>query len=78
MVIFTLNFPWKRLWKHMSNEKKNWWFFRVYTLPKTNMDTQNDGLEKVTPFKMAVVGIYVRFLGCIGVEILPSYVGMKS
>ncbi len=21
------------------------------TLPKTNMDTQNDGLEKVTPFK---------------------------
>ena len=23
----------------------------VGTLPKTNMDTQNDGLEKVTPFK---------------------------
>ena len=23
----------------------------MYTLPKTNMDTQNDGLEKVTPFK---------------------------
>ncbi len=22
-----------------------------YTLPKTNMDTQNDGLEKVVPFK---------------------------
>ena len=24
---------------------------RIFTLPKTNMDTQNDGLEKVTPFK---------------------------
>ena len=23
----------------------------MITLPKTNMDTQNDGLEKVTPFK---------------------------
>ena len=34
------------------------------TLPKTNMDTQNDGLEKVTPVKMSIVGIYVRFLGC--------------
>ena len=22
-----------------------------HTLPKTNMGTQNDGLEKVTPFK---------------------------
>ena len=32
---------------------------------KTNMDTQNDGLEKVTPFKRpAIFGIYVRFLGC--------------
>ena len=28
---------------------------------KTNMDTQNDGLEKVT--HMAIFGIYVRFLG---------------
>ncbi len=26
-------------------------FFSSCTLPKTNMDTQNDGLEKVTPFK---------------------------
>ena len=35
------------------------------TPPKTNMDTQNDGLEKVTPFKHGVIfGIYVRFLGC--------------
>ena len=25
------------------------------------MDTQNDGLEKVAPFKMAIVGIYVTF-----------------
>ena len=32
------------------------------------MDTRNDGLEKVTPFKqwqfLIVFGIYVRFLGC--------------
>ena len=29
------------------------------TLPKTNMDTQNDGLEEVTPFKkMAIFSIY--------------------
>ena len=39
-------------------------FTIISTLPKTNMDTQNDGLEKVTPFKMAIVGIYERFLGC--------------
>ncbi len=24
---------------------------KIFTLPKTNMDTPNDGLEKVTPFK---------------------------
>ena len=29
----------------LSNEKK------ILTLPKTKMDTQNVGLEKVTPFK---------------------------
>ena len=30
---------------------------------KTNMDTQNDGLEKVTPWKnMAIVGI----IQCLG------------
>ena len=23
-----------------------------------------DGLEKVTPFKIAIFGIYARFLGC--------------
>ena len=28
------------------------------------MDKQNDGLEKVTPFKKAIFGIYVKFLGC--------------
>ena len=34
--------------------------------PKTNMATQNDGLEKVTPaLNMAILGIYVLFLGCI-------------
>ena len=35
------------------------------TPPKTNMDTQNYGLEKVTPFFSGHFGIYVRFLGCI-------------
>ncbi len=30
--------------------------FPPHTLPKTNMDTQNDGLEKVTPLK------YLQFL----------------
>ncbi len=28
-----------------------WKDFGDSTLQKTNMDTQNDGLEKVTPFK---------------------------
>ena len=31
------------------------------TVPKTNMDAQNDGLEKVTPFKH---GNFGWFLGC--------------
>ncbi len=29
------------------------------------MDTQNDGLEKVTPFKYGHFCIYVKFLGCM-------------
>ena len=34
------------------------------TLPKINIDTQNDGLEKVTPFKNSNLGyLFVRFLG---------------
>ena len=33
------------------------------TPPNTNMDTQDDGLEKVAPLNMAIFGIYVRFLG---------------
>ena len=37
----------------------------VYTPRKTNMDTQNDGLEHVSPFNMAIFGIYVKFLGFI-------------
>ena len=42
--------------------------FDGITPPKTNMDLQNDGLEKVTPnCSMAIFGIswyiYVRFLG---------------
>ena len=36
------------------------------TPPKTNMDTQNDGLEKVTPFKHGNFWYqFVRFLGCM-------------
>ena len=35
------------------------------TSPKTEMDTQNDGLEKVDSFeKMVIFGIYARFLRC--------------
>ncbi len=42
------------------------WRSSLITLPKTNMDNRNDGLEKVTIFKHGVIfGIYVRFLGCI-------------
>ena len=32
--------------------------------PKSNMNTQNNGLEKVAPFKYGYVW-YVRFRGCI-------------
>ena len=30
--------------------------FQTYSLPKTNIDTQNDGLEKVSPLKYGHVG----------------------
>ena len=37
----------------------------LFTSPKTNRDTQNDGLAKVDSLKkMAILGIYVRFLEC--------------
>ena len=36
------------------------------------MDTQNDGLEKVTPFKMAIFGIHVRFLRRTLPETIPA------
>ena len=32
------------------------WLEREDTLPKTNMDTQNHGLENVTPFKTGNFG----------------------
>ena len=40
---------------------------QLATPPKTNMDTQNDGLEKVTPtLNMAIFWYqFVSFLGCI-------------
>ena len=39
--------------KKSQNSKKtsHQWTNQKFTTPKTNMDTQNDGLEKVTPFK---------------------------
>ena len=36
-------------WRNIQNWKCLKWF----TLPKTNTDTQNDGLDMVTPFKYA-------------------------
>ena len=33
------------------------------TPKKTNMDTQNDGLEKELPFHMAIVGIFWKISG---------------
>ena len=39
------------------------------TSPKSNIDTQNDGLEKVTPASnMTIFGIHVSFSG-----VYPSY-----
>ena len=38
----------------MNMSEPNWSYEmheHLFTLPKTNMDTQNDGLEKVIPFK---------------------------
>ena len=37
-------------------------FFK-YTPPKTNMDTKNDGLEKVTPFKKSFLVSMLDFSG---------------
>ena len=33
-------------------KKLQCWWFETSTLPKTNMDTQNDGLEKVHSLKL--------------------------
>ena len=47
------------------------------TSPKTNMDTQNDGLEKVDSFKIyGHFGIHVRFLGVN--EMNKPYMRMSS
>ena len=47
-------------WKKNSTN-----FWGECTSPKTNMDTQNDGLKKLDSFKIwSIFGIYVRFLGC--------------
>ena len=37
--------------------------FFQFTPPKTNMDTQNDGLEKVTPFKYSHFGYLCEISG---------------
>ena len=56
---------WERNAEHFG------WLFRhcgdglIVTPPKTHMDTQNDGLEKVTPFKNGNFwDINVRVLEC--------------
>ena len=39
---------------------------KTFTPSKFNIDTKNDGLENVSPFKHGVIlGIYVSFQGCI-------------
>ena len=45
-----------------------------YTPLKTNMETQNDGLENVQYLllNMAIVGIYVKFLRCISYMPVPA------
>ena len=50
---------------NLKHHKSQVWSVSCFTPPKTYMDTQNDGLEKVVLFSMAVFGIYVKFLGYI-------------
>ena len=51
--------------KRMIKVSRETTTFIPTTLPKTNMDTRNDGLEKVSPFKNGHFWYqFVRFLGC--------------
>ena len=51
-----------RILEKQMVEPNNAWQKSWFTSPKTNMETEDDGLEKVDSFK---IWIYVRFLGCI-------------
>ena len=68
MQFFLNHLHWKGTFWHwwILWWKEQRWQMR-FTLPKTNMDTQNDGLEKLTPFTNGNFWycIYVRFLWCI-------------
>ena len=44
----------------------------MFTPPKTNMDTQNNGLEKVTPFK--TLQVFVSMLDFWGVVACQKYI----
>ena len=46
--------PWE-VWRTKLEQWKRPWLFRVYTPPKTNMDTQNDGLEIID--KLLIPGV---------------------
>ena len=53
------------VWKNWNDALKLWWVMPPYTVPwrlkffdplKTNIDTKNDGLEDVSPFKHGYFG----------------------
>ena len=54
-------------WSFYISEKMSKLREKTITLPKTNMDTQNDGLERVTPYKKwpFLVSMNVSFRECI-------------
>ena len=57
----------------MSNEKKNWWFFRVYLENLVYLFYMQ--LWLVLGVKLMEINVATCFPG-IGDEILPSYVGI--
>ena len=59
--LLSLVYPWTSL--EVAHLLLNFLHDKWTTPPKTEMDTQNDALEKVVPF-MAIFDIYVKFLGC--------------
>ena len=58
--------PFKGTFEDCPFPKVGYVSFLEGTIPKTNMDTQNDALEKVYSFlKTAIFSVYVSFRGCI-------------